>query len=67
MKKQSGDGCYVICRSGGIGRRTGLKILRELNPVPVRFRFPAPYRTNFNEFWNLFFFKDKLVLENILC
>ena len=30
------------CRSGGIGRRTGLKILRSLPIVPVRPRSPAP-------------------------
>ena len=29
------------CRRGGTGRRTGLKILRDLPPVPVRFRSPA--------------------------
>ena len=29
------------CRSGGTGRRTGLKILRGLNFVPVRFRSAA--------------------------
>ena len=33
----------ILCLSGGIGRRTGLKILRESNPVPVRFRFQAPF------------------------
>ena len=32
----------VISRSGGTGRRTGLKILRWLNTVPVRFRSSAP-------------------------
>ena len=31
------------CLSGGIGRRTGLKILRELNHVPVQVRPEAPY------------------------
>ena len=31
-----------VCRSGGTGRRTGLKILRWLNTVPVRFRSSAP-------------------------
>ena len=30
-----------VCRSGGTGRRTGLKILRSLKIVPVRFRSPA--------------------------
>ena len=29
-------------RGGGTGRRTGLKILRALKPVPVRFRSSAP-------------------------
>ena len=28
-------------RRGGIGRRTGLKILRDKNPIPVRPRSPA--------------------------
>ena len=32
-----------MCRSGGIGRRTGLKILRSLPIVPVRPRSPAPF------------------------
>ena len=32
---------HIMCPSGGTGRRTGLKILRELNPVPVRFRSRA--------------------------
>ena len=32
-----------ICLSGGIGRRTGLKILRESNPVPVQVRPEAPF------------------------
>ena len=30
-----------FCPGGGTGRRTGLKILRKLNSVPVRFRFWA--------------------------
>ena len=34
---------HVVCRSGGTGRRTGLKILRDLPLVPVRFRSSAPY------------------------
>ncbi len=32
---------HIGCRRGGTGRRTGLKILRDLPPVPVRFRSPA--------------------------
>ena len=32
----------VPCLSGGIGRRTGLKILRESNLVPVQVRPEAP-------------------------
>ncbi len=32
----------MLRRSGGTGRRTGLKILRGLPPVPVRSRSPAP-------------------------
>ncbi len=32
----------TVRRSGGTGRRTGLKILRSLKTVPVRFRSPAP-------------------------
>ena len=31
------------CRSGGTGRRTGLKILRSFKIVPVRFRSSAPF------------------------
>ena len=34
---------HIMCPSGGTGRRTGLKILRELNPVPVRFRSRAVF------------------------
>ena len=34
------------CLSGGIGRRTGLKILRELNHVPVQVRPEAPLWRN---------------------
>ena len=33
---------YGACPSGGIGRRTGLKILRVLKPVPVQVRPRAP-------------------------
>ena len=33
----------ILCLSGEIGRRTGLKILRESNPVPVQVLFPAPF------------------------
>ena len=36
---------HVVCRSGGTGRRTGLKILRDLPLVPVRFRSSAPFFT----------------------
>ena len=32
-----------LCLSGEIGRRTGLKILRESNPVPVQVRPQAPF------------------------
>ena len=35
----------IECRSGGTGRRTGLKILRDLPLVPVRFRSSAPFFT----------------------
>ena len=35
---------HVVCRSGGTGRRTGLKILRDLPLVPVRFRSSAPLK-----------------------
>ena len=31
------------CRGGGTGRRTGLKILRQVTTVPVRFRSSAPF------------------------
>ena len=33
----------LICLSGGIGRRTGLKILRDLTLVSVQVRPQAPY------------------------
>ncbi len=33
---------YQPCRGGGIGRRTGLKILRQVTIVPVRVRPSAP-------------------------
>ena len=33
---------FVVSPSGGTGRRTGLKILRPLKVVPVRFRSRAP-------------------------
>ena len=32
-----------LCLSGGIGRRTGLKILRDLTLVSVQVRPQAPY------------------------
>ena len=32
-----------MCLSGGIGRRTGLKILRDLTLVSVQVRPQAPY------------------------
>ena len=32
---------FFICRNGGIGRRTGLKIQRDLNLVRVRLPFSA--------------------------
>ena len=32
---------YIICRSGGTGRRPGLKIPWVVIPVPVRFRSAA--------------------------
>ncbi len=34
----------ILCLSGEIGRRTGLKILRESNPIPVQVRSQAPSR-----------------------
>ena len=40
----SGKGTFPLrSRSGEIGRRPGLKIPWDENPVPVRARFPAPY------------------------
>ena len=44
LKKSSAYGYkYGACFSGGIGRRTGLKILRESNLVPVQVRPEAPF------------------------
>ena len=34
------------CPSGGTGRRTGLKILRDLTLVPVQVRPWAPFKNN---------------------
>ena len=47
----------IACRSGGTGRRPGLKILWEVTPVPVRFRFPAPEKRLF--FGIVFFQRNK--------
>ena len=44
-------GYYGACLSGGIGRRTGLKILRELNHVPVQVRPEAPYFWRNTQVW----------------
>ena len=41
--KRSYELRQVPCPSGGIGRRTGLKILRALNLVPVQVRPRAPF------------------------
>ena len=46
--------CQLKCRCGGTGRRTGLKILRDLNPVPVRFRPSAPIQVEKLGFFLLF-------------
>ena len=35
---------FTVCRCGGIGRRKGLKIPRDLTLVPVQFRSAAPKR-----------------------
>ena len=61
----------VKCRCGGTGRRTGLKILRASNPVPVRFRPSAPmtylfelFRTDdmkINQKWLIFFIAKKVI------
>ena len=40
--KKSRNFPWQNCLSGGIGRRTGLKILRESNHVPVQVRPEAP-------------------------
>ena len=45
------------CPSGGIGRRTGLKILRDLTLVPVQVRPWAPFKKN--KVYTLFFFLTK--------
>ena len=50
-----------ICRCGGTGRRTGLKILRGLNLVPVRFRSSAPQEHQGFEKINLDAFIIKLL------
>ena len=55
-----------LCRSGGIGRRTGLKILRELNPVPVRSRSSAPRRSKVR-FAPFFIFFIQIRLCKLFC
>ena len=37
---------HGCCPSGGTGRRTGLKILRDLTLVPVQVRPWAPFKNN---------------------
>ena len=50
----------MICRSGGTGRRAGLKILFELNRVPVRFRSAALVKNGRNvEFTAFLFFSQQ--------
>ena len=44
---------HVVCRSGGTGRRTGLKILRDLPLVPVRFRSSAKKDRSVIEVWGI--------------
>ena len=51
-------GANGVCLSGGIGRRTGLKILRELNHVPVQVRPEAPF------FWRSTQEAEGIGLEN---
>lgn len=53
-----------ICRCGGIGRRTGLKILRGLNLVPVRFRPSAPLDLSMFD-KSIFYLKILLVYNSI--
>ena len=42
-----------MCLSGGIGRRTGLKILRESTLVPVQVRSQAPLKYLMEEYPSL--------------
>ena len=51
---------YNTCRCGGTGRRTGLKILRWLNTVPVRFRPSAPRKRLSLD--NLFYFASLKIM-----
>ena len=55
---------YSVCRSGGTGRRPGLKIPWVVIPVPVRFRSAALMKsgrnvefTAFLLFFSLFYFE----------
>ena len=51
---------YNTCRCGGSGRRTGLKILRDLPPGPVRFRPAAPEKVvTLNGYYFYFMFQIK--------
>ena len=49
---------HGCCPSGGTGRRTGLKILRDLTLVPVQVRPWAPFKNN--ELNSSFFFLQKI-------
>ena len=53
----------LICPGGETGRRKGLKIPRDKNPVPVRLRPWAPFLMIFNPY-NLL---ENLLLFDIIC
>ncbi len=53
---------YLLCRSGGTGRRPGLKIPWVVIPVPVRFRSAALFfASNSVRIWSIFLFCTKFV------
>ena len=47
---------YIVCRSGGTGRRPGLKIPWVVIPVPVRFRSAALMKSGRNVEFTAFLF-----------
>ena len=67
MRLISAIGMYEkrICRSGGTGRRPGLKIPWVVIPVPVRFRSTAAFRTEPLWFCSFFYINNIFCLQSL--